>query len=132
MIPYQGGCVVDSELVIFRCSCVCHFMLFRFTVIFGLWVVVIFINCQIFFLWVFIFIHVILTHASCFGAPNRTFQGGLRGPPHGLGTTCLTSYIPQIDVEMSHLYLEETSFLPYIYSKGLHSYKIKSDYAYAT
>lgn len=58
-----------------------------------------------------------LTHASYLMPQTELFKKAyLLGPQCGLRMACLTSYVPQVDVEMSHLYLEETLFLPYMYT----------------
>lgn len=58
-----------------------------------------------------------LSHAS-YLMPQMELskEAYLHGPQCGLGIACLTTYVPEVDVEMSHLYLEETLFLPYVYT----------------
>lgn len=48
-----------------------------------------------------------LAPAGYVDASNRL----LHGPQCGLGIACLTRFAPQVDVEMSGLYLEELVFL---------------------
>lgn len=63
-----------------------------------------------------------LTHASYLMPQTELFKKACLHEHHrGLAMACLTSYVPQVDVEMSHLYLEETLSLPYIKTRGFYS-----------